>query len=159
MLVQFFPRMHRRYSSLRLLGPILGDFAGWLHERGYPRVAVRRHLRAARRLEQRWHRRGIRSLCGDSSRGFCRSVRRDIRKMILISPPSRASSRCTLRSTGFFQASPRPAVPDASSRDTDGTSPRSAGLPPSTITDHLATVVGVSQVRRRSASGHEPRGS
>lgn len=62
MLVQFFPRMHRRYSSLRLLGPILGGFAGWLHARGYPRVAVRRHLRAARRLEQRWHRRGFRSL-------------------------------------------------------------------------------------------------
>jgi integrase/recombinase XerD len=62
MLVQFFPRMHRRYSSLRLLGPILGGFAGWLHARGYPRVAVRRHLRAARRLEQRWRRRGVRSV-------------------------------------------------------------------------------------------------
>jgi hypothetical protein len=62
MLVELFPRMHRRYSSLRLLGPILGGFAGWLHARGYPRVAVRRHLRAARRLEQRWLRRGLRSL-------------------------------------------------------------------------------------------------
>lgn len=62
MLVQLFPRMHRRYSSLRLLGPILGGFAAWLHARGYPRVAVRRHLRAARRLEQRWLRRGLRSL-------------------------------------------------------------------------------------------------
>ena len=62
MLVQLFPRMHRRYSSLPLLGPILGDFAGWLQNRGYPRVAVRRHVRAARRLEQRWSRRGVRSL-------------------------------------------------------------------------------------------------
>jgi site-specific recombinase XerD len=62
MLAHFFPRMHRRYSSLRLLGPILGDFAGWLHVRGYPRVAVRRHLRAARRLERRWRRCGLRSL-------------------------------------------------------------------------------------------------
>jgi site-specific recombinase XerD len=62
MLVELFPRMHRRYSSLRLLGPILGGFAGWLHARGYPRVAVRRHLRAARRLEQRWVRRGLRSI-------------------------------------------------------------------------------------------------
>jgi site-specific recombinase XerD len=62
MLVEFFPRMHRRYSSLRLLGPILGGFAEWLHARGYPRIAVRRHLRAARRLEQRWLRRGRRSL-------------------------------------------------------------------------------------------------
>ena len=62
MLIQLFPRMHRRYSSLRLLGPMLGDFARWLQERGYPRIAARRHVRAARRLEQRWHRRGIRSL-------------------------------------------------------------------------------------------------
>jgi site-specific recombinase XerD len=54
--------MHRRYSSLRLLGPVLGDFAGWLHARGYPPVAIRRHLRAARRLEQRWRGRGLRSL-------------------------------------------------------------------------------------------------
>lgn len=61
MLVQLFPRMHRRYSSLRLLGPMLGDFARWLQERGYPRIAVRRHIRASGRLEQRWHRRGIRS--------------------------------------------------------------------------------------------------
>jgi integrase/recombinase XerD len=62
MLLECFPRMQRRYSSLRLLGPILGGFAGWLHARGYPRVAVRRHLRAARRLEQRWVRRGLRSV-------------------------------------------------------------------------------------------------
>ena len=70
MLVQLFPRMHRRYSSLRLLGPILGDFAGWLQARGYPRVAVRRHLRAARRLEQRWLRRGRPLALGDPSHGF-----------------------------------------------------------------------------------------
>ena len=62
MLIELFPRMHRRYSSLSLLGPIVSGFAGWLHARGYPRVAVRRHLRAARRLEQRWLRRGRRSL-------------------------------------------------------------------------------------------------
>jgi site-specific recombinase XerD len=62
MLVKLFPRMHRRFSSLRLLGPILGDFASWLQEQGYPRVAMRRHVRAARRLEQRWSHRGIRSL-------------------------------------------------------------------------------------------------
>ena len=68
MLVQLFPRMHRRYSSLRLLGPILGDFASWLQVRGYPRIAVRRHLRAARRLEQQWSHRGVRSL-----RSICRT--------------------------------------------------------------------------------------
>jgi hypothetical protein len=51
MLVQLLPRMHRRYLSLRVLGPILGDFACWLQERGYSRIAVRRHMRASCRLE------------------------------------------------------------------------------------------------------------
>jgi hypothetical protein len=62
MLVQLLPRMHCRYSSLRLLGPILDDFVSWLQARGYPPLAVRRHVRAARRMEQRWYRRGVRTL-------------------------------------------------------------------------------------------------
>ena len=62
MLTELFPRMHRRYSSLPLLGPILGDFAAWIVAQGYAPVAVRRHLRAARHLDQRWRRRGRRSL-------------------------------------------------------------------------------------------------
>lgn len=62
MLTDLFPRMHRRYSSLPLLGPVLGDFATWIVAQGYSRVAVRRHLRAARLLDQRWRRRGRRSL-------------------------------------------------------------------------------------------------
>jgi integrase/recombinase XerD len=62
MLVELFPRKHRQYSSLPVLGPILGDFVRWLIARGYPPTPVRRHVRAARRLEQRWHRRGVRTL-------------------------------------------------------------------------------------------------
>jgi site-specific recombinase XerD len=62
MLVKLFPRMHRRYSSLPVLGPILGDYASWLVARGYPPTPVRRHVRAAGRLERRWRRRGLRTL-------------------------------------------------------------------------------------------------
>lgn len=62
MLTELFPRMHRRYSSLPLLGPIVDDFAAWIAAQGYARVAVRRHLRAVRHLDQRWRRRGRRSL-------------------------------------------------------------------------------------------------
>jgi integrase/recombinase XerD len=62
MLTEIFPRMHRRYSSSPLLGPLLGEFAAWLIARGYPRVPLRRHLRAACRLARRWHRRGRRDL-------------------------------------------------------------------------------------------------
>lgn len=62
MLIQLFPRMHRRYSSLPVLGSILGDYASWLVARGYPPTPVRRHVRAAGRLERRWRRRGVRTL-------------------------------------------------------------------------------------------------
>jgi integrase/recombinase XerD len=62
MLTEIFPRMHRRYSSLPLLGPLLGEFAVWLIARGYPRVPLRLHLRTARRLALRWRRRGRRDL-------------------------------------------------------------------------------------------------
>ena len=62
MLTELFPRTHRRYSSLPLLGPVLGDFAAWIVAHGHSPVAVRRHLRAARLLDQRFGRRGLRSL-------------------------------------------------------------------------------------------------
>jgi len=47
---------------LPLLGPVLGDFAAWVVAHGHSLVAVRRHLRAARRLDQEFCRRGHRSL-------------------------------------------------------------------------------------------------
>jgi site-specific recombinase XerD len=51
MLVALFPRVHRRYSTLAILGPILGDYAAWLFAHGYPEHRVLMHLRTARRLE------------------------------------------------------------------------------------------------------------
>jgi integrase/recombinase XerD len=52
MLTELFPRVHRRYSSLKILGRILGDYALWLLAEGYPRERVRQHLRTAVRLER-----------------------------------------------------------------------------------------------------------
>jgi integrase/recombinase XerD len=51
MLAEFFPRAHTRFSSLKLLGPRLDGFTGWLRSEGYPRIPVRRRVRAAARLE------------------------------------------------------------------------------------------------------------
>src|SRR6266849_3573129 len=137
MLVKLFPRMHRRYSSLRVLGQILSDFAGWLHERGYPERAVRRHVRAARRLEHRWQRRGARSL---------RALRRTD---FHVCAPGHAHEDPDLAAVarvlavyfeehGLLPCEPRPDIPNeiieyrrhlAALR----------GLAPSTITDHLGT--------------------
>lgn len=70
MLAKLFPRMHRRYSSLPVLGPILGDYATWLVARGYSPTPVRRHVRAAGRLVRRWRRRGVRTLGAICRRDF-----------------------------------------------------------------------------------------
>jgi integrase/recombinase XerD len=138
MLVELFPRMHRRYSSLRLLGPILGGFAGWLHARGYPRVAVRRHLRAARRLERRWLRRGLRSLSAVSRTEFqvCAPGHSQ-------DDPDLAAVARVLKmyfeEHGLLAGEPAPKAP----QELTGyrqylTALR--GLAPGTIADHLATV-------------------
>ncbi len=137
MLVQLFPRMHRRYSSLRLLGPMLGDFASWLQERGYPRLAVRRHLRAARRMEQRWYRRGVRSLRAISRTDFH------------VCAPGHAhddpdlAALARVLSTYFEEHGLLPCKPraDLPQEITEYRRHLVAlrGLAPSTITDHLGT--------------------
>jgi site-specific recombinase XerD len=129
--------MHRRYSSLRLLGSILGDFAGWLQDRGYRRLALRRHVRAARRLEQRWCRRGVRSL---------RAIRRTD---FQVCAPGRSQDDPNLAAVarvleayfderGLLPSEPAPDIPE----EITGyrrylTALR--GLAPPTIVDHLAT--------------------
>src|SRR5687768_1616746 len=135
MLVQLFPRMHRRYSSLPLLGAILGDVASWLQERGYPRLAVRRHVRAARRLEQHWYGRGVRSL---------QTIRRTD---FQVCPPGHAHDDPDLAAlarvlTTYFDEHgllPREAGPEIPREIPEYRRHLAAlrGLAPSTITDHL----------------------
>ena len=138
MLIQFFPRMHRRYSSLRLLGPILAGFAGWLRAHGYPRVAVRRHLRAARRLEQRWLRRGLRSLSAIRRTDFqvCAPGHSQ-------DDPDLAAVARVLKTYceehGLLAGEPAPEVPqELTGYQQYLTALR--GLAPGTIADHRATV-------------------
>jgi integrase/recombinase XerD len=64
MLTLLFPRAHIRYASLPVLGPILKELSAWLHARGFPLSAVRRHLEAAPFLDRHLRRRHLRSLSG-----------------------------------------------------------------------------------------------
>jgi integrase/recombinase XerD len=137
MLVQLFPRMHRRYSSLRLLGPILDDFVSWLQARGYPPLAVRRHVRAARRMEQRWYRRGVRTLPAIRRPDFqvCAPGRSQD------DPDLAAVARVLVAyfdDHGLLPSEPKPDIPQ---EITEYRRHLAAlrGLAPSTITDHLAT--------------------
>ncbi len=62
MLLELYPRVHRRFTSLPILGPILDGYAVWLHTQGYSTDRVRQHCRAARRLTRVFQQRGIQSL-------------------------------------------------------------------------------------------------
>jgi site-specific recombinase XerD len=57
---ELFPRVHRRYSSLPILGRILKGYGDWLLLRGYPRARIQQHYRTARRLEGALWERGAR---------------------------------------------------------------------------------------------------
>jgi site-specific recombinase XerD len=62
MLVELYPRIHNRFSSLPLLGPYVDDFVGWLQEQGYPRLPIRLRIRETPRVDVRLRRRGVRRL-------------------------------------------------------------------------------------------------
>ena len=50
MLVDLYPRVHRRYSSLAIIGPILDGYGTWLLKQGYSTERTREHFQAAPRL-------------------------------------------------------------------------------------------------------------
>ena len=62
MLDEIYPRVHSRFSSLPLLGPHAEGFAVWLYARGYPRISIRRRIRALPRVDDSLRRRGTRGI-------------------------------------------------------------------------------------------------
>lgn len=59
MLEELFPRVHRRYRSLPILGSTLDAFATWLVQQGYPRWPVCQKIRTTRRIERGLQERGV----------------------------------------------------------------------------------------------------
>ena len=62
MLLKLYPRVHRRYTSLPVLGPILEGFGTWLLNQGYSTDCVREHFCAMRRLARLLRQKGIGSV-------------------------------------------------------------------------------------------------
>jgi integrase/recombinase XerD len=62
MLLQLYPKVHRRYSSLPVLGPIVEKFGAWLLKQGYSTDCVREHFCCMRRIARVLHKRGIGSM-------------------------------------------------------------------------------------------------
>jgi integrase/recombinase XerD len=64
MLRELFPRVHRRYTSMPIIGPALDGYGTWLLQQGYSTDRTREYFRAAPRLSRQLQRRGVRSLSG-----------------------------------------------------------------------------------------------
>jgi len=62
MLKYFFPREHKRYSSLPVLGSILNKFAKFIHKSGYKYNTVRLRLRAASVIDNQLKQLGCHSI-------------------------------------------------------------------------------------------------
>ena len=50
MLLELYPRVHRRYTSLPIIGPTLEGYGTWLLKQGYSTDRAREYFRAAPRL-------------------------------------------------------------------------------------------------------------
>ena len=62
MLLELYPRMHGRYTSLPIIGSTLDGYGAWLLKQGYSTDRAREHFRAAPRLVRRLRQRGVRTL-------------------------------------------------------------------------------------------------
>jgi hypothetical protein len=62
MLLKLYPKVHRRYTSLPILGPILDAFGTWLLKQDYATDCVREHFCTARRLTRTLEEQGIHNL-------------------------------------------------------------------------------------------------
>ena len=62
MLLDLYPKVHRRYTSLPVIGPTLDSYGTWLLKLGYSTDSVCDHFRAARRLARKLQWRRVQSL-------------------------------------------------------------------------------------------------
>lgn len=64
MLIDLYPRMHRRYTSLPIIGAMLDGYGTWLVKQGYSTDRTREYFRAAPRLARRLEQCGVRAWTG-----------------------------------------------------------------------------------------------
>lgn len=140
MLKDLFPRDHRRYSSLPLLGPIADGFETWLVERGYQRAGRRWQLRAVVRVDRYLRRHGVRRLADITRSELCACSAALGRRRPNLPGTVHALERY-LDTRGLLLAQ----VPDPPSRTATQLSAYAAhlvdvrGLEPSTIHQHVFT--------------------
>lgn len=62
MLLQLYPRVHRRYLSLPVFGPIVESFGTWLLKEGYSTDCIREHFCCMPGIARLLHKRGVSSV-------------------------------------------------------------------------------------------------
>jgi site-specific recombinase XerD len=138
MLAEFCPRIHARYTSLRLLGPHVEEFFTWLQAEGYSPLPIRLRLHALPRLEAKLWRRGVRRLEGLCGSELGRLAPRDSQDDIYLSAVVRSLTR-HLEARGVLgQEAMTPAEEVTTAYRTY--LQRARGLAVSTLTQHCATV-------------------
>ena len=85
MLSDHFPKAHRRYRSLPLLGSLADEFHAWLLAGGFRRDARERHLEALWRIDRALRRRGCRQW-SDVTRHDLEGCWRQVRRRSLNDP-------------------------------------------------------------------------
>jgi integrase/recombinase XerD len=137
MLAEFCPRIHARYTSLRLVGSHVEGFLAWLQAQGYPPLPIRLRLRALPRLEARLRRRGMHRLEGLCSEQLLELAPRDSQDDIYFSALVRSLARY-LEARGILgrrAMTPREQMVNAYRTYLE----RARGLADSTLTQHCAT--------------------
>ncbi len=143
MLKQLFPKLHQRYLSSPLLGPVLDQYDDWLSERMYTRKTRRLYMRMALLVDQYLRELGLKDLSDISADNM-----QDLWVRHHIGRPNARSlggaihtiAACLADKGLLHPSSPRPSTPfdpyldgyAAHLRDLRGFAPR-------TIHDHLVT--------------------
>lgn len=138
MLEELFPRVHKKYTSLPVLGSTLDQYAAWLVERGYPR-RVLQHIRTTRRIDHALREHGIgqlRDVTQEQLHACAPACAKD-------DPDLAATVRTLVRylgERGFFPVSDLRSPTDSRLDGYRSHLEEVRGLAPATVAKHLRTV-------------------
>jgi integrase/recombinase XerD len=150
-----FPRVHRRFSSLPVLGSIADGFGAFLINNGYPRTPTCRHVRTLLDLDRRLRRRGVKSL-SELKRSHLRAC---------CPPAGRSQDNINLASAGrlleryldtlnVFGDQRSPTAIESALAEYAAYLRDMRGLAPSTIRQHGITVDEFLTMRRKRKRSH-----
>jgi integrase/recombinase XerD len=137
MLADLFPKVHRSYSTLPVLGPVLDGFAEWLSQHGYPRVPICRHVRTARHIDHVLQRRGCKAV-GEVTREALHGCAQARARDHLAAATVRSLERY-LAAVGVLGASAPPTMTEMKTAAYAKYLEDVRGLAPTTIVQHLST--------------------